>query len=191
MVPTCVGAEEAFGGRIGFTIVAMKPRYSSALVIGAVSGLVLSLCLVAFITAYGGVPSLIAVVDGSDVVPTLSAAASATWIMVILAGIVGGLILSISTYGVARVLEPEASSAPLAVVAPLGSIIGAVIGMVVFPLGITVVGSISEGSAIIGVSNLVILAGVVGIVAGAIVTWLTYVLARPSTPAVDPELLAA
>jgi len=168
----------------------MKPSYSTALVVGAVSGLVLGLCLFAFITAYGGIPSLTAVVEGSDVTPTLAAAASATWVMIVLAGLVGGTVIAVATYAVARVLEPDASSAPLIIIGPLGAVIGAVIGMVVFPLGITVMGSISEGNAVIGVADLVILTAITGLVAGGAVAWLSYILARPSAPAEDTELLS-
>lgn len=169
----------------------MKPSYSTALVIGAITGVVISLSLLVFFAASGAVPSLTAVLDGSDVVPTLSAPASATWIMVIFAGLVGGLIVSTVTYAVGKVLAPEASSAPLIVVAPLGAVIGAVIGMVVFPLGITVAGSISEGNANIGVADLAVLTAIAGLVGGGAVAWLSYILVRPSTPADDPELLAA
>jgi hypothetical protein len=169
----------------------MKPSYSTALVIGAITGVVVALSLLVFFAASGAVPSLTAVPDGSDVVPTLTAPASATWIIVILAGAGGGLVVSIATFAVGRVLDPEASSAPLAVVAPLGAIVGAVIGMVVFPLGITVAGSISEGNANIGVADLTVLTAITGLVGGGAIAWLSYILVRPSSPADDPELLAA
>lgn len=169
----------------------MKPSYSTALVIGAVTGVIVALSLFVFFAAAGAVPSLTAVAEGTDVVPTLSASASATWIVVILAGLAGGFLIATITWAVGRVLDPQASSAPLVVVAPLGAAIGAIIGMIVFPLGITVAGSISEGNANIGVADLVMLTAIVGLVAGGSVAWLSYLLVRPSVPADDPELLAA
>ncbi|MCZ7533978.1 MAG: hypothetical protein M5U23_11350 [Acidimicrobiia bacterium] len=169
----------------------MKPNYTAALVIGGVSGLVVSLALFTFFAASGAVPSLTVEVDGSDIVPTFSAAASATWIIVILSSIVGGTIIAILTRAVARVIEPDGRSMSLGVIASVGAVVAPLVAMVIFPLGITVLGSISDGHAIIGVADLVMLAAVVGLLAGASVAWLSYILARPSTPAEDPELLAA
>ncbi len=169
----------------------MKPNYTAALVIGGVSGLVVALALFTFFAASGAVPSLTVEVDGSDVVPTFSAAASATWMVVILSSIVGGTVIAILTRVVARVIEPGGRSMSLGVIASVGAVVAPLVAMVVFPLGITVLGSISDGHAIIGVADLVILTAIVGLLAGASVAWISYILARPSTPAEDPELLTA
>ena len=142
----------------------MKPSYSTAVVIGALAGLVISLALFVFVTASGGIPSLEIEIDGADVIPTIAASASATWTMIVLTSAVGGAIIATVTYAVARVIEPAAAAAPLIVVAPLGAVIAAVVGMVVFPLGVTIMGSISDGNAIIGVGDMVILAGAAGLV---------------------------
>ncbi|KAA3641895.1 MAG: hypothetical protein DWP92_00365 [Armatimonadetes bacterium] len=169
----------------------MKPNYTAALVIGGVAGLVMALALFTFFAAYGAVPSLTVELDGTDVVPTFSAAASATWMIVILAGIVGGALIATITRVVARVIEPEGKSVSLGVIASVGALIAPTVAMVVFPLGITVMGSVREGSAVIGVADFVVLAAVAGLLAGGSVAWLSYILARPSVPADDPELLAA
>ena len=169
----------------------MKPNYTAALVIGGVTGLVMALALFTFFAASGAVPSLGVELDGSDVIPTFSAAASATWMIVILSGLVGGTVIAIMTRVVARVIEPEGKSVSLGVIASLGAVVAPTVAMVVFPLGITVLGSVSEGSAIIGVADFVILAAVTGLLAGGSVAWISYILARPSTPAKDPELQTA
>lgn len=169
----------------------MKPNYSTAIVIGAVSGLVISLALFTFVAASGGISSLEIELDGADVIPTFAASASATWTMVVLASLGGGAIIATATYATARVIEPEAAAAPLIVVASLGAVIAAVVGMVVFPLGVTVMGSISEGNAVVGVGDMVVLTAMVGLVSGGSIAWLSYILTRPPTPAVDTELLAA
>jgi hypothetical protein len=168
----------------------MKPSYSTAVVIGALAGLVLALALFVLVAASGGIPSLEIELDGTDVIPTIAASASATWTMIVLASAVAGAIIATVTYAVARVIEPGASAAPLIVVAPLGAVIAAVVGVVVFPIGVTIMGSISEGNAIIGVADMVILAATAGLVSGGSVAWLSYILSRPSAPEIDTELLA-
>lgn len=169
----------------------MKPNYFAALVIGGVTGLVMALALSSFFAATGAVPSLGAEVDGSDIIPTFSPAASATWMIVILAGLTGGAVLATITRAVARVIAPESHSASLGVIASIGAGIAATVSMVVFPLGITVTGSITDGHAVIAVTEFVLLAAITGLIGGAAVAWISYLLARPSTPADDPELQAA
>jgi hypothetical protein len=168
----------------------MKPSYSTAVVIGALSGLVIALALFTFVAASGGIPSLEVALDGADIVPTFAASASATWTMIVLSSAVGGTIIAAVTYAVARVIEPEASVAPLIVVASLGAVVAPVVGMVMFPLGVTVMGSIDDGNAVIGVADMVLLAATTGLVAGGSVAWLSYILTRPTVPAIDTELLA-
>jgi len=169
----------------------MKPNYIAALVIGGVTGLVMALALLTFFAATGAVPSLGVEVDGTDVIPTFSPAASATWMIIILAGLTGGAILATITRAVARVISPESKAASTGVIAAIGAGVAAIVGMVVFPLGISVTGSITDGHAVIAVAHFVLLAAIAGFIAGAVVAWISYVLARPSKPAVDPELQAA
>lgn len=169
----------------------MKPNYTAALAIGGVAGLVMALALFTFFAATGAVPSLGVEVDGNDVIPTFSAAASATWMIVILAGLVGGAIIATVTRVVARVIEPEGKSVSLGVIASVGAVVAPTVAIVVFPLGITVLGSVRDGSAILSVADFVILAAIAGLLAGGSVAWISYILARPSTPVADPELQTA
>lgn len=157
----------------------MKPSYLTALVIGAVTGLVLALSLTLYVGATGGIPSVDAVVDGSSVVPVFAPPASSLWIIVILTSALGGLIAAVATKAVARAIDPDAQSASLVVIAPLGVVVGAVIGMAVFPLGTLVLGSIEEGTVTLSVVQLVALASITGLVAGGLVVWFSYILARP------------
>lgn len=161
-----------------------------SLVIGAVTGVVIALALFTFVAASGAVRTLMTELDGADVVPTFAPSASATWIMVILAGLAGGALIATVTRTASRVIDPGTPSAPGAIIVSLGAVIGATIAMVVYPLGITVLGSITEGNAVIGVADFVVLTAVAGLIAGAGVAWFSYILARPSAPAEDPELLA-
>ncbi len=167
----------------------MKPSYITATVVGAVSGLVIALALFTLVAATGAIPSLTAVPQGSRVVPTFQPAASATWQLVVLSGLVGGAVVAIITRAVGRVIEPESKSS-LAVVIPLGALLGAIGAMAILPLGISVLGSIDQGAVVIGVADFVVLAGLAGLVAGGIVAWITYVIVRPPAYKEDTELLA-
>jgi hypothetical protein len=169
----------------------MKPSYTTSLLIGAVVGLVMGVAMATYVTATGGIPALTAELDGAQVVPTIAPAASAMWITVIIAGLIGGLILSVGTKSIASVIEPEAATASLTLIGTIGAVVGAVVAVVIVPLGITILGSVTDGMAIISVADLFVLAAIAGLVAGGSVTWLSYVLARQPAHAEDPELLAA
>jgi len=166
----------------------MKPSYFTALLIGAVTGVVLALSLTLYVAATGGIPSVDAVVDGSRVVPVFAPPASALWIIVILTSGVGGLIVAVATKAVARAIDPDAESASLAVIAPLGFVVGTVIGMAVFPLGTLVLGTIEQGTATLSVVQLVSLAAVTGLVAGGLIAWFSYILARPPHVEADESI---
>jgi hypothetical protein len=169
----------------------MKPSYLTATVVGAASGLVLALSVFTFVAAAGGIPSLTAELEGSSVVPTFAPSASATWYMVVLAGLVGGAIIAVVTWAVGRTVDPEGSRSPLALVVPVGASVAAIVAMVVMPLGVTTLGTVSEGRAVVSVADMVLLVATTGILVGGAVAWLTHVLVRPPVHEDDPELLNA
>jgi hypothetical protein len=166
----------------------MKPSYSTALLVGAVTGIVLAIALTLYVGATGGIPSVDAVVEGSRVVPVFAVPASSLWIMVILASALGGLVAATTTKAVTRVIAPDANATSLAVIATLGVVIAPVVGMAVFPLGAIVLGSISEGIVTLSVIQVISLSLVIGFVAGGFVVWLSYILARPPAVTEDPSI---
>jgi hypothetical protein len=157
----------------------MKPSYGTALVVGAVTGVVLAVSLTLYVGATGGVPSVDAVVDGTRIVPVFAPPASSLWIMVILTSALGGFVAAVTTTAIARVIDPDAKAASLVIIGTLGVIVAPVIGMAVFPIGAIVLGAISEGIVTLSVIQVVALALIVGFVAGAFIVWLSYILARP------------
>lgn len=167
----------------------MKRSNGKALVVGAASGLILALAGMLYIAATGGIPSVTAIADDSGILPVFAPAASALWIAVVLGSATAGFILAVGTRSVARVIQPDARPTPLAIVAAIGMIVAPVVGMAVFPLGVIVMGSIEEGTATISVAELVGLTAAVGIVAGSLVVWLSYVLSRPPAPKQDLGLM--
>ncbi len=163
----------------------MKPSYTTALVVGAVTGIVLAVSLTLYVGATGGIPSVDAVVDGTRIVPVFAPPASSLWIMVILMSALGGFVAAATTTAIARVIDPDAKAASLAIIGTLGVIVAPVIGMTVFPIGAITLGSITDGIVTLSVIQTVALALIVGFVAGGIVVWLSYILARP--PMVDED----
>lgn len=169
----------------------MKPSYGTSLIIGAVTGLIVAIALFLFIASLGAVSALRPAIETDSATPVFSISASALWSMTLISGLVGGALLATITKGIARVIDPASSSVSLLVIAPLGAVVGAVIGMVVFPLGVTVLGTIAEGTATISVVGMTILTCISGLVGGATIVWLSYLLARPPVYEDDPALLHA
>lgn len=169
----------------------MKPSYGRALAIGAAVGLVLALAITVFAGATGGVPKLTVIGEGTAIEPSIASPASALWVVAVLSGAVGGALLSIITRAIARIIDPEPSTISLVVLVPVSMVIGAAITMSVLPLGATLLGSIADGTVTVSIVGLLLLVSVIGIAAGAVVTWFTYLLSRPPAHVDDPELLSA
>ena len=168
---------------------AMKPNYGSAFGIGALVGLVLATATMLFVGATGGVPKLTVLDQGSSVEPAFSVPASAMWIVTIVAGAVCGLALAIATKAIARIIDPDTDGASMLIIAPLGAIVGGVVCFAIYPLGITLLGDVADGLATASVADIAILTAVAGLAAGSVITWQSYILARPPVPAEDTELM--
>ena len=169
----------------------MKPNYGSALWIGAVVGLVVSMAVLLFVGATGAVSKLAVVGEGADIEPAFAVPASSFWIVVIVSGAVAGLAIAIITRAISRVIDPSASSASSLIVGPLGAVIGGVVAIAVYPLGASTLGSIADGVATVTVIQMIVLTAIVGVAIGGAMAWLTYVMARPPQLEDDPELLTA
>jgi hypothetical protein len=169
----------------------MKPSYTSAFGIGAFVGAVLGLAAFLFAASTGGIPKMTVVGSLPSIEPAFSVPASAFWIVAIVVGAVLGLLLAIGTRAIAQVIDPDSSGAPWWAIAGLGAVVGGVIAFAVFPLGITLLGSVQDGLATVTVMELMALTLLAGISGGATITWQSYILARPPVPEEDPELLPA
>jgi hypothetical protein len=167
------------------TLAVVKPSYSTALLVGAVTGLVIALSLTLYVGATGGIPSVNAIADGTRIVPVFAPPASSLWIMVILTSAFGGFVAATATKAISRVIDPDAQSASLWIIASLAVVIAPVVGMAVFPLGAITLGTIEEGTVTLSVVQMISLALITGLVAGGFIVWLSYILARP--PAVEED----
>jgi hypothetical protein len=169
----------------------MKPSYNTSFVLGAVSGLVVSIAILLFVASLGGVSYLNPSIDTGSVDPVFSIPASALWSMTLLAGFAGGALLSAVTFGVARVIDPEATPLSYVIVVLVGATVGAVVAISVMLLGAGILGTVADGIVTVTVVQMVVFTAVIGIAGGATVTWLSYILARPPVYESDPDLLAA
>jgi len=166
----------------------MKPSYSSAFGVGAIVGLVFGAVAMLFVGATGGLPKL--GIEGEAVTTVFAVPASALWIVTILVAAIAGVILAVVTRAIARAIDPEAASITLWIIAPVGAIVGGVVAFAVFPLGVSLLGSLADGVATVSVADMVALALITGVSGGSIIVWSSYVMARPPQPVEDPELLA-
>ena len=166
----------------------MKPSYTAALVVGALTGLVLALSLMLYVGATGGIPSVNAVVDGGRVIPVFDPPASTLWIVLIVTSSVGGLIAATVTRTVALLIDPDSAAAPLWIVASLGIIIAPVVAMAIFPLGTVALGSLDGGVVTLSVIHVVVLASLTGLFAGSAIVWLSYILTRHPEAEEDPSI---
>lgn len=177
--------------RVVGTIVAMKPSYNTSILIGAFTGLVVAIAILLFVASLGGVSYLNPSIETGSVDPVFSIPASALWSMTMLAGFAGGALLSGITFGVARVIDPEASPVSSVIVVLVGATVGSVVAISVMLLGAGILGTVVDGIATITVVQMVVFTAVIGIAGGATITWLSYILARPPVHETDPDLLAA
>lgn len=169
----------------------MKPSYGSALGIGAIVGTVLSLSALVFVAATGGVSKLIVIGEGASIEPAFAVPASAFWMVSLLVGAVCGMVLAVATRAISAVIEPDSSGAPTWLIATLGFIVGGVVAFSVFPLGITLLGSVQDGLATASVADLTLLTAIAGLAGGAVICWQSYIMARPPQPKEDTDLLPA
>jgi hypothetical protein len=177
--------------RVVGTIVAMKPSYSTSFLVGAVAGLVVAVSILLFVGSLGGVSFLNPSIETGSVDPVFSIPASALWIMTLIASFAGGAVVSGVTFGIARVIDPDATPVSSVIVILTGATVGATVAIVVMLLGAGILGTVADGVATVTVVQMVIFTAVIGLSGGATVAWLSYVLARPPVYETDPDLLAA
>jgi len=169
----------------------MKPSYGSALGIGAIVGAILALSALVFVAATGGVSKLIVIGEGASIEPAFAVPASAFWMVSILVAAVLGMVLAVITRAISAVIDPDSTGAPIWLIAVLGFIVGGVVAFAVFPLGITLLGTVQDGLATASVADLTLLTAIAGLAGGSVICWQSYIMARPPQPKEDTDLLAA
>lgn len=152
---------------------------------GAVAGVLIALGLLAFFGSMTALDSIEAVRPNP---PSLAAeaiftATSTSFALLVLAvGAVGGLILTVGTYGIGRFADPDAARYPMAIVLPVGVILPAAMAWATMSLGATITGRSAEsGTIAVPVLSMVVVTAIAGLIAGAATAPVVDALARPAT----------
>jgi hypothetical protein len=151
---------------------------------GAVAGGFLGLIAVALLGGRFALNAAVAtpVADGS---PRASiefvASSGGMYMLVLLAGIVGGLAIAGITYAVGRESEPDAPKFPLRWLLPTAGFVSGVAAYATFRAGLGLFADITAGVVTISVSQLVLIALSSGAVAGAVTAFIVDRLARPES----------
>ena len=151
---------------------------------GAIAGVLIAFGCVAWFGGYLGLET----VDAVTLIPNTPAAepqfvatANSLWLLLFLLGAVGGLVVATISYGVGRVLDPEADAYPAGWLLLLGAVLGAIVVFSTVRLGITIWGDLEAGIMSVPVATLILVAGFAGLLAGAIIAPIVDALARPAT----------
>jgi hypothetical protein len=113
--------------------------------------------------------------------PELTATGSLVGLLVFLAGAVGGLLVSATTYAVGRAQDPDTRRFSFPVIAPIGILLPAALAFAVVSLGLSLFGSSLDGVVAVPITALVSVSAVAGLIAGAITVPIVDGLSRQST----------
>lgn len=143
---------------------------------GAVAGGVVAMALMAIFIGRFAVDAL-DVIDGRA---SFEASTGSVYLLVVVISLLGGLAISAVTYAFGVESEPETQRFPLAWMLPIGAVVAALFSYAVLRFGVGLAGDISAGVLTISVMRMVIVALVMGVVAGGITGAVVDALARPS-----------
>ena len=150
--------------------------------VGSVAGTAVAMALFAVIV---GATSLTTVSIGNratgESLPELTATGSLIGLLVFLAGAVGGLLVSASTYAVGRAQDPDTPRFSFPVIAPIGILLPATLAFAVVSLGLSLFGTSLEGIVAVPITAFVVVAATAGLVAGAVTVPIVDGLSRQST----------
>ena len=116
-----------------------------------------------------------------SVLPELSATGSLIGLLVFLAGAIGGLLVSAMTYAVGRAQDPDTPRFSFPVVAPVGILLPAAVSFAVVSLGLSAFGTSLNGIVAVPVAELVVVAAIAGLIAGAVTVPIIDGLSRQSS----------
>lgn len=129
-------------------------------------------------------------VDAVDVLEgraAFEASAGSVYLLVVIVGLIGGLIISGVTYAFGTETEPETQRFPATWMVPIGAVVAALFAYAVFRFGVGAVGDISQGVITVSVVRAVVISLLMGVVAGGITAAVVDALARPSTLGFEGE----
>jgi len=143
---------------------------------GAVAGALTALVLGAVFAGRFALTSL-TVSDGRAV---FEASSGAVYLLVVVIGLLGGLVIAAVTYVFGVETEPDAQRFPATWMLPIGAVVAALFSYAVLRFGVGAAGDISAGVITISTARMVVIMVVIGVVAGSITAAVVDALARPS-----------
>lgn len=150
---------------------------------GSVAGAIAALVLMAMFVGRFAIDAL-DVVDGRA---AFEASSGAMYLLIVVIGLIGGIVISAVIYAFGRESEPDAQRFPVAWMIPIGAVTAALFAYAVLRFGVGALGDITAGVVTISVARMVVVALVMGIVAGGITAATVDALARPSVLGFEGE----
>lgn len=147
---------------------------------GALGGLALS---IGFLAYFGGTTALTTVdigYPGRASEPVFVADQVSMWLLVLLLGGLGGLLIAAITSGAGRARNPAATRFRFLYVAPVGIVLAAVTAFATVSLGVELAGSETEGTIVVPVAAMVGIAATAGLIAGLVTAPIVDALAQPT-----------
>jgi hypothetical protein len=145
-------------------------------VFGALAGGIAALVLSAVFIGLFAVDTL-DVIDGRA---AIEASTGSMYLLVVVLGLIGGLVISAVAYAYAAETEPESQRFPMAWMLPIGAVVSGLFAYAVLRFGVGAVGDIRAGVVTISAARMVVVVLIMGVVAGGITAAVVDALARPS-----------
>lgn len=153
----------------------MSNSRRSATIFGAVGGSAISLALFAFFLGVYALHS--PVLDGGSAF--IEVTSGSLYLLVLVLGALGGLLIGAVGYGVGVSADPEADRFPLRYLLPVASASAAILAYAVLRIGVGGFGTIEGGVVTIGALRMTVTVLLMGAVAGGITSGIAVALARP------------
>lgn len=155
-----------------------------AVLYGAIAGSILGMSAMALFGGRFGLGSAVATPTSEGSVHAsveFMASTGGLYLIVLVIGVLGGLIIAGTAFAVGRENDPESPRFPLRYLLPVAAVVSALAAYTGLRVGLGGWGDITAGVATISVSAMVGIAAVTGAVAGALTSSIVDRLARPET----------
>jgi hypothetical protein len=159
----------------------MNRNPSTPFLQGAIGGLALA---VAFLAFFGGATALTTVDLGGSGAgpgePVFMVDQTSLWLLVLFLGALGGLVLAAVVYGTGSARYPAAARFRLWYAAPAAMVLASVMAFSTVSLGVEIAGSTTEGTVIVPVTAMAVIAAAAGLIAGMATAPIVDALSQPA-----------
>jgi hypothetical protein len=156
---------------------------TNAALFGAAGGAVIALATFALAAGRSGLHALVKV-DGDAVLQVTS---GALYLLVLVVGLLGGLLIGGIGYAVGTAAEPDSPRFPLRYLLPVSALVAAILAYAVLRLGVGGFGDIAGGLVTVGVLRMSFIVLVMGAAAGGTTSGVVTALSRPDLFAFEGE----